>query len=199
MIYTGSAERLKASFARQFDQEGQGFRYRKNETGPAIRISAEEQADFIAGYSRALKLSGWAMVAAIVLGGFATGFYEGASGTDRKVWGVGGIAVLVLAFVLFTLWARRAPDRALSERVPVAPGLSKAERKRLAFARINYDALAIGLLAVPFMLWNASLAWDVLHGWGRLWIVAGAILFGLIAVQGFRKWQFEARHRDSDG
>ena len=109
------------------------------------------------------------------------------------------MGVLVLAFVLFALWARRAPDRALRGRVPVAPGLSKTERKRLAFARINSGALAIGLLAVPFMLWNASRAWDIQHGWGRLWIVAGAVLFGLIAVQWFRKWRFEARRRDSDG
>lgn len=69
----------------------------------------------------------------------------------------------------------------------------------MAFARTNYGALAIGLPAVLFMLWNASRALDILHGWGRPWIVAGAVLFGLIAVQGFRKWQFEARRRDSDG
>ncbi|CAN5452713.1 hypothetical protein BH10PSE1_BH10PSE1_07040 [soil metagenome] len=195
MIHTGSSERLKASFARQFEQDGQGFLYRKDETGPAIRINAEEQADFISGYSRALKLAGWAMLATIVLGGFATGFYEGAFGADRKIWGVTGMAVLLLAFVLFTLWARRAPDRALRYRVPVAPGLSKDERKRLAFAKISYGALAIGLLAVPFMLWNAARAWDILHGWGRLWIAGGAALFALIAVQAFRKWRFESKDR----
>jgi hypothetical protein len=189
MIHTGSSERLRASFARQFEPDGQGFLYRKDETGPALRINAQEQADFIAGYARALRRAGWCMVATVVLGGFATGFYEGVP----KVWMGGGMAVLMLAFVAFTLWARRAPDRALRERIPAAPGLSKVERKRLAFARINYGALTIGLLAVPFALWNASRAWDILHGWGRLWIVAGGVLFVLIAVQAFRKWRFEAR------
>ena len=37
---------------------------------------------------------------------------------------------------------------------------------------------------------------DVLHGWGRLWLVFGAALVLLAGIQAFRKWRFERENGD---
>ncbi len=195
MIHTGSFARLKAAFVAQFEPDGQGFLYRRNRTGPAVRLNAEEHADFVSGFARSLRLAGWAVFGTTVFVGLTAGVWSAWAGTDVRPWAPLGVGVLLLAFALIVLWLWNAPARQLAYRVPTAPGLSRDERRRQALARINYGVLAMGLLAVPFMLWNASRAWDILHGWGRLWIVAGVALFVLIAVQAFRKWRYERAGR----
>lgn len=195
MIATGSHQRLKDSFARQFEPEGQGFLYRQDQTGPAIRVNADEHRDFIEGYSRALRLSSWVGVVGtmLVIGGLTL-----ASGIDRRAPGwatYAAAAIWIGLFIAWQMWARYAPARALRDRVRTAPALTRAGRKGLAMRNLSYGQLGIGAVAAPFMLWNASRAWDVTQGWGRLWVVAAVAVFVLVVVQAFRKWRYERRER----
>ena len=188
-----SRENLRRSFALQFEPDGVGFLYRRDRKGPALRLSAEERDDFVAGYARAVRILSWSIVVGIVavFGVLAAMGIEDRPNEHR----LAVAAVVVIGFMAAHTWVWYAPARVLSYRVPTAAPTPPEDRKVSFFARIEYPKLALGLAAAPFMVWSASRVTDVLHGWGRLWVVAGVSLFVLIAVQAFRKWWYERTGR----
>lgn len=191
MIFGEQArENLRRSFAAQFEAADGGFLYRLNRRGEAIRVNAEEKADFIAGYDRAVRGFGWATIGAI-FAAFGLAAAMGRSDQfERHRWIV-AVAVVV-AFMAAHAWIWRAPARALRYRVASRGPLPPEDRRALYFARIEYPKLALGLLAAPFAVWAGSRVTDILHGWGRLWIAAAVALVVLVIVQGVRKWRYEA-------
>lgn len=185
-------DRLRQSFAAQFEpEEGRSFLYRQDQKGPAIRLNADERQQFIQAYDRAIRWSFWGMFGGTVV---VCGALTVALGRqiESRPWILYLPLIGVMAgFVAWQMWARYAPARALSRRLPVAPALSSAASKGLAMRKLSYGQLTIGALAAPFMIWNASRAWDVTQGWGLLWIAGGGAVFVLVVVQAFRKWRFE--------
>lgn len=188
----GAVDRLRQSFAAQFEpEEGRSFLYRQDQKGPAIRLNADEHRQFIQAYDRVLRWSFWIVFGGTILiaGGLALALGRE---IETRSWILYPPLIAVAAgFVAWQMWARYAPARALARRRPVSPALSPAASKRLAMHNLSYGQLALGALAVPFMIWNASRGWDITRGWGLLWIAGGVILFAIIAVQAVRKWRFE--------
>lgn len=191
-MHFGAIDRLRQSFAAQFEPEqGRSFLYRQDQKGPAIRLNADEHKQFIQDYDRVLRWSFRVVFGGTILIGGGLALALGREIETRSWILYPPMAALMAGFVAWQIWARYAPARALARRRPVSPALSPADSKGLAMRKLSYGRLAIGALAVPFMLWNASRAWDITHGWGLLWIAGGVALFAIIAVQAFRKWRFE--------
>ena len=180
---------IRQSFAEQFEPDGEAFLYRRDQKGPAIRVNADEHSEFIADFDRAVRNSMWGTVGGTILL-LVGGAFLWPRALEHEWTLYVGLVALVTLLVGYQMWARYAPARALRYRVMSSPALDKDEARRKALGKLSYGQLAIGALAVPFMLWNASRAWDIQHGWGRLWIVAGVALFVLIAVQAVRKWWY---------
>ena len=66
--------------------------------------------------------------------------------------------------------------------------------REMMFHKMTYGQLAVAAAfgpLVPFMMGFGRHPIDVLHGWGRLWLVVGAGVTVFAAVQAFRKWRFE--------
>jgi hypothetical protein len=61
----------------------------------------------------------------------------------------------------------------------------------LLFAKMTYGQLGVAAIGAVFMVLRISAKNDVLHGWGRLWLVAGGILVALAGVQAVLKWKYE--------
>lgn len=194
MIQTESIEQLKTSFADQFEADGDGFLYRKEQKGPAIRVNAGEREDFIKAYGRALRYSIWVIAVGTVFVIIGTVLLWPEMLDHQWVLYVALFGMVAVA-AGFQLWSRYAPARALRDRLPAKPARSNAEITRRSLTKLTYGQLAIGALAAPFVVWNASRRQDVLHGGGLFWTLAGAALFALVAVQAFRKWRFEAKDR----
>ena len=188
-----SRENLRRSFALQFEPNGIGYLYRRDRRGPALRLSVEEREDFVSGYARAVRVLSWSIVVGIlaVFGVLAAMGIE-----DGPVWHrIGVTAVVAVGFMAAHTWIWYAPARVLSYRVPSAPAAPPEDRRALFFARLEYPKLALGLVAAPFMVWSASRVTDILHGWGRLWILAAVALILLVLIQAFRKWRYERTRR----
>lgn len=65
--------------------------------------------------------------------------------------------------------------------------LTREEARRLAIARTSYKQLGIGAAAAVFLVWQASAKYDVLHGWGILWLVFASFMIVATAFQALQK------------
>lgn len=183
---------VRAIFAEQFEQDGQGITYRKFQKGPAFRVSEVERDHFIRDFDRAYRRGFWAfLIAVMAMVGGMIAFTTSSGSEPSKPLLYAGMGVLSLLYMLFThrVWA--APARAFVRRTPIAGRRSNDEARRLVLARVGYPQLAVAIfcgLALPFL---ASRGNDPFSGWNRLWWVAGVALISTALVQAFRKWWFE--------
>jgi hypothetical protein len=104
-----------------------------------------------------------------------------------------GIGLIIVPFMALFYWAWNAPARELERRTPVGRARTGEEVRRLMFSRITYGQLGTAVLAAVALVWNQSTKYDVLHGWGVLWLVFAAALVLGAAIQAYRKWRYERR------
>ena len=191
----GSWERVRQSFADQFEQQGTSFIYRKSQKGEAIRVSAEERDRFLDEFARNSHRANWIIFVAIAvtIGGTITlSVFEGFD-VPQAAFMV-AIVVAIIPYFVYFKWAWAAPARELVGRTPVARERSPEEFRRLALQRITYGQLAsaaAGGLIIPFV---ATSRQNLFDGWNRVWLVFGGGLVLLAAVQAFRKWRIEQEH-----
>lgn len=186
----GQARQL---FADQFEAEDDHYLYRKSMKGAPIRVSAAERDRYIKLYNKFAQFSSrlifWgtiALIATSVLTNFPDGYV------------FGGIALIIVAAVVSTLWARNIPARELRGRGTVGEAKSRTEVQALHLARITYGELALPFLAgVPVLFWLSKKV-DLLHGWGRLWLALIVLLFILTSIRALQKWRFEAGHKSNN-
>jgi hypothetical protein len=184
--------RVRQTFADQFERDGTNFIYRRSQTGDAIRVSAEERANFIEEFDRNLRRAKWIIYIGVtlVLGGFI-GFslLRGSDSSQAAI--LIGIAIAMIPYFAYYRWTWAAPTRELGSRTPIAGERSADDVRRLRFRRLTYRQLAaaaFGGVMIPFF---GSSRQDVFSGWNRLWFAFGCALVLLCAVQAFRKWRFE--------
>lgn len=182
----------RKSFADQFEPDGSAFIYRRSQKGEAIRVSAEERSRFIGGYNRSIRRGMWIMCAAMAVALGGTILFSTLRDSDLSQTAIFvAMGIAIVPYFIYIYWAWGAPARELAGRTPIAGPRSPDEVRRLRFQRIKYGnlgAAALGALALPFMVSGGR---DLFVGWNRLWLVFSGSLLLLLAVQAFRKWQFE--------
>lgn len=179
-------------FADQFNHDGSGFIYRRSQKGQAIRVSAAERDRFVEEFDDKLRRSIWLIYAGTILvlaASIALSLIDPSVPMQPVIYG--GLALVMVPYLIYNRRAWAAPARALEGRVPIAGERSPEEVQRLKFQRITYRQLAIaalGGLVFPFV--GAARA-DLFSGWNRLWLLFGGALVMFAAAQAFRKWRFE--------
>jgi O-antigen/teichoic acid export membrane protein len=185
-------DRIRQLFADQFEHDGREFLYRKNQKGPAIRVSEQERDTFVAAYNRRLKYAFWAIIPAtivlILLLAWLFPDVDSAAGIIA-IW-VGLVAIL-LPFVVVHRLAWHAPSRELQRRTPESDALTKEEARKLAFSKITYGQLIFVALFGVGLIWKMSGEAGLFHGWGAVWSLFGGGLISLACVQAVRKWHHD--------
>lgn len=183
-----SFRHLHDMFAAQFEPLGDGSVYRKDQKGPALPISRAEQDAFIAGYKRdLLTFMAVAVVCMFLFVGGVVYYFLQQDGEPPEALLYVGIAMIAAGTTLMSLWAWRAPARALRSRTPVGQAISNEDVQRKHLAKLGYGQLALGVafgLGMPFLASDAPLS-----GWNRLWLVFAAFVVITCVVQAFRKWR----------
>lgn len=199
-MLTGQTDRLRQLFADQFETVGADIFFRKNSKGPPIRVSAEERDAFVAAYRRSIFWSYGLLIFGMIAGTAGLIFYVMRSGSDfPQISTYLGLGLLLALSVAIQLHAWHAPARALRYRMTAGASRSPEEMRRMFFERLTWSRLG-GLAVVAAVIpLNAARHADILHGWGRLWLVASAALWVLLAVQAFRKWRYDAAKKRSAG
>ena len=195
MIFRNSHfERVRQIFADQFEPDGSDFLYRKSMKGGPVRVSRSERDAFISTFNRRLRYSTWSILpATLLLIGLLVVLAPDSDTPSAKVATYLGIGLILVPFLAGYYWAWNAPARELERRPLAGEAYSREEVRKRALGKITYGQLALVPLMAVAMLWKVSAKNDVLHGWGRLWLLAAVALILLAAVQASRKWLFERR------
>lgn len=183
-------DRLRLLFAQQFEGEAPDITYRRNSKSAPVRVSAEERAAFIAAFARTIRYSSWGLMTGMIVLTIVLVTVAVSSNSDVSNLSIyGGIGVLLALFfgLIFRAWY--APARALQDRLTTGAARSSDETRRIHFASISYGRLAV--LAVFGALLIIANRRDVYLGWEWIWVVFGAVMLTVAAVQAFRKWRFE--------
>jgi len=196
MLGGANYDRMRQTFADQFEAQKDGFLYRKYNKQAPIRISVAERDAFIEGYNRYLRYSFWLMIGGIAALAVVACVYIWKSGnepTPLATWvGIGAILVLSVAS---QFWAFDAPMRALRGRGNDGEARSPEETKRIGFAKLTYGQLAATAGFAAVLLLKLDRHSDLFSGWNLAWIIMAVGLVVLAAVQAFRKWRFESARR----
>lgn len=182
-------ERVRQSFAEQFEPEGTNFLYRKSMKGAPILVTEAERDRFVADFNRrqrnAMRSIPIAIIALIALLVFYTRNID--SSGYLGIWG--GIGFMMTLTLIVTRWSWNAPARELKLRSPSGQARSRDEVRKLMFAKMTYRQLGVAAIGAVFMVLEVSAKNDVLHGWGRLWLVLAGGLIAVAGLQALRKWR----------
>jgi hypothetical protein len=192
MFGNQSLDRVFELFSDQFEQDGDGFVYRKSLKGAAKQISSAERDDFIASFRRSYRRMFWAWILAILCGIFA---YAGWTVYDEResseIVLYVGVSVSMGLFLLSHYYVWGSPARALERRTAIGRERTRAEVRRLMLEKMSWGQLggAAGLTAI--LLLNGSAKDSLLVGWNRLWLAFAGLMIVVIGIQAFRKWRFD--------
>jgi hypothetical protein len=198
MSVRDSVQQMRETFEAQFEDSGHGkYLYRRSQKGEPLPVTVEERERFVRQYVRRIWLIMAGMMITLLAFVGITIWRIIATHSDFPDMliyvGTAGIAAVAIALMY---WIHGAPARELEGRTPVGRERSKEEMRAILFGRLSYWQLA-GVAAMgfifPFTLRSHP---DVFHGWARLWLVFGASMVLMAAVQAFRKWRFESAHPD---
>jgi len=191
MFGNAHLDRLRQAFADQFSGDGHSFIYRRYQKGAPVRVSKLERDGFVAAFNKRIRYAMWSIVPATVgLILLLVWLIPDADSPSAQIAIWGGIAAILLPFMVIFYWAWGAPSRELERRTPEGPALSKKEARALAFSKITYGQLAVAALMGVGLVWKMATKVDVLHGSGLVWLVFGGALVLLSGVQAIRKWYF---------
>lgn len=190
MFGNAHLDRVRQAFADQFSGERHSFIYRKFQKGVPVRVSKLERDEFVAAFNKRIRYAMWSIVPATVgLILLLVWLVPDADSPEAQIAMWGGIAAIILPFIVIFYWAWGAPSRELERRTPEGPALSKEEARALALSKITYGQLALAALMGAGLVWKMSTKIDVLHGSGLVWLVFGGALVLLAGVQAIRKWR----------
>lgn len=185
-------DRLRQTFAEQFEPDGGSFLYRKSMKGAPIRVSVDERDRFIASFNRWLRYSAWSILpATLILIGLLVWLIPDVESTAGHVATYAGIALILVPFLAGYYWAWNAPARELERRPQEGSARSRDEVRQLIFSKMTYGQLGFAVLAGLALVWKASADTDVFHGWGVLWLIFAGLLIVIAGIQALRKWRYE--------
>jgi hypothetical protein len=175
----------REEFAAQFVPEGDGFLYRRSQTGPAIAVSVEERDAFNAAFSRWMDIQ---MLVVLVGGILAVVLaYVVFPAVDYPMIGITiGVAVILALVLMGSKLAWDAPVKALAARPVVAPALSPAEARRLAIAQTTWSQILLPVIwSAIFILHYFSRGQS--EQWALAWLGLGLALLGMTALRAYQK------------
>lgn len=189
MLWISQLELTRRAFAEQFEADGNKLFYRKYGKGRAILVTESERGSFVADFNRRLRYAIWTIPFLTILVIGLPIFFMPEAQSAAGPWLAIGIALIPPVVII--LWAWNAPERELRSRISSAPARSRDEFRRIAFGKLTYGSLASAAISAIFLPYMMSFKLDVLHGWGRLWLVVAGALILLAGVQALRKWNHE--------
>lgn len=134
----GSLARLRARFRDQFTPAQRGWTYRRGGRGPALPVSDEDQAAFVAGFDRAARWLCWGGVLTVMIASLLLQ----AVGVEPRSGAV--LVPFLLVWCALFWWAWNAPHRWLDGRAPVARALTGGEARRNGLRSLPWGVLAAG-------------------------------------------------------
>lgn len=193
MFWNQSFERQRKTFVAQFAPEGAGFVYRRFQVGAAYRATAAERDAFVADFDRRQRRRKWVFIALLIamMVGFVALVLLFARNATSDALTVGFIAAVIAAGAVFAVSSMRdytAPARALAERTPISDALSTEERRTVALSNLTWGKLATAAALMGMLILRGY----PFGGWNKLWFVLAGAGFLMVAVQAFRKWQFDS-------
>lgn len=194
MLVSPKSNQAQQDFADQFTADGSDFIYRKNQTGAAIRVSQAERDAFVATFDRRMRYFGWSILPsalAVTMVCFSAIFFWRSLITAYA----GFAAYLVTAWAIHK-WLWNAPARELQHRAPVKPPLTREEANELTYSKMTFGGIMGGGLIAVLIVVKLSLKMDVLHGWGRLQLLVGAVIVAVTAFAAFQKWRVDQDRSD---
>ncbi|MXP29602.1 hypothetical protein GRI58_12320 [Porphyrobacter algicida] len=178
-------------FADQFEPtDGGDFIYRRNRSGPAVKVTPHERDQFVDHFVAARTWAGRglmaAMIALAVLG--ATLFSDTKSSNFEQFLWI-SMSVAVVGFLIVWKWAWNAPARTLAERPQIAPPIEKLKARQASLRRMKWGQFIWAGIAVTIGgVWLATKI-DLMAGWHPIILVAGALYIGLAILRVCQKWQ----------
>jgi hypothetical protein len=187
-----STNQLREAFEAQFELRDGRYLYRRNQRGEPIPVNPEERERFIRQYIGRVRWILGGMTVAIVVFTALVAWWSVATGNDlsEMIVFVGLIAIAIVAIAAM-YHVQGAPARELEGRSSVGRERSKEEMRAIFLSKITYGRLAGAAVAGVLLVAHRASKEDIFSGWHRIWLVAGAGLVLLSAVQALRKWLFE--------
>jgi hypothetical protein len=193
-------------FARQFAPDGDGFLYRCRLQGPAIRVTAEERAQFIDAFENVkggwgTPSSNWFAIVAIswvVAFSLEIKFLPPAAD--------GGSPLMIIALVMYAIEkiiavrrAWNAPMKEVAGRPQVAPAIVGPVLRNAILAATTWRSLGIQLLVLA--LYQAFCVWvwfgRHIHEVGTFsWLAVSLLCGGKLLRDAVLKWQIETNRRE---
>lgn len=187
---------MRENFEAQFEPAGDGrYLYRRNQKGESIPVTSEERDRFFRQYILRIRFIMVGMAVGLVgfMGLFLWWTIANYPNVSQVPLYVGLIGITAAAIGLM-YWVRGAPARELEGRMPVGRERSREEMRAIYFRKISYGQLAGAAGAGLVIVGSRAAKENLFVGWHSLWLIMGAGLILLSAVQAFRKWRFEADH-----
>lgn len=196
MAYTSHLRAIEV-FRAQFTPDGDGYIYRRLQKGAAIRVSAHEYQAFVDAFRRTQRRLKWGLTGGFIVIIMATTFSAAAFDLDTEStpWAASLLApilALALGFLWLSIRSYARPAHLLERRAPIGGALSREEFRHQYMTKLSWQAL-IGRIGTLFAICvGITLRYDVLHGWGRLWLGVIALAAVAAMLQLWRKWRFDA-------
>jgi len=189
---------IRHMFSAQFEADGDGYLYRRNQKYAPVRVSARERNDFKAAFDRSYTRAYRVMMIGVflVILGMATIAVVVERDLPASVnYAVAGIFVAIFLMIHRRIW--NAPARALERRPTVGQERSRAEMRDIMMAETSYlqsfSLLALFLLLL-FTLVTQSKPLNGLDIFLIAVYVIGSMMMGLLI---FRKWRLGRQSRAS--
>jgi hypothetical protein len=201
-MYREQSDETPDRFYAQFEWDGANAIYRRNQVGPAYRVTNDEYHRFVEDHDRRRKWINWASLLAglilLAVVSFVPPFSTFPMESPTRVV-LFSIALLLplLSWSSARRWLRLVPARALSDRSPVAAALSKDERSSVWASNRPWPTLFGQAFVMGLMILNQTVltlhppAWDNPGTW--MAIVGTALLLDIFA-QMLRKRRIDRRH-----
>ncbi|CAN5403819.1 hypothetical protein BH10PSE14_BH10PSE14_39580 [soil metagenome] len=181
-------------FANQFEQDGKGgYLFRRNGIGAAIPVSARERDRFVDSYRRGWRRIIWAILIGTIFTVAASVAGMVALEIDSMSYLYIALAVDIVPLLVFALLydrrLRTAPVRVLAGRGSVGNARSRDEANEVHFAKMRWSHIVAPLLGGTLAFLSLTRDVDIMHGWGRLWLLFCAFLVVTTLYVAVRKWQ----------
>ncbi len=181
-------DRIRKTFADQFEQDGPKIVFRKNLKGAPVEVSAEERDFLLLQFKRHIVWLGvlTAVLTVVVIVGIGIVTFNLNIDSSQPLAFL-AVFVILAPVMAAGFWAWNAPDRLIAGRAAIGPARSSSEMKKLGMARLTWTNLAgaavIGLLLLLRVDRNQSLT----SASNLIWISLSALLVLAAAIQSIRK------------